>query len=450
MGFVLEEIVMNETLEIKKLRTTLYEEVWTEPMTAVAKKYDMSDSGLRKRCKALNIPLPPSGYWAKVKAGKPVSERPPLPPYVEIILRNGQNNTDDAGEIHLKDKKISIELLDLEVLSIEELEMMHGFDLFTPGSLEIFSDWCKKIVVPGRINTYDDLISKHKLELEYRDMRDKEYPFRDDYTMIQKSNMKIKNRNNEPVLPIEVSNKLQSRSYRIIDTIIKSFRILKANFTVDQSVREDNISLTLLKTKVTFDMREGKIKRRHLIDQTEIHDLRPSYEAVFDGNLTFDLKLFGTEYGYNTQKNRERFFSYMDSEENPLEKQISTIILEVYEECCNNEILYQLDRKKESVKYDQLQKELQDEEKAKNLAKQEKIRQARKEALVKSIEEHADNWFKHEKLLKYADDLEIQLEMIEDSETIQLIEKYIQLVRVTADKLNPLSHIIHEMNAIKK
>lgn len=440
---------MNETLEIKKLRTTLYEEVWAEPMTAVAKKYDMSDSGLRKRCKTLNVPLPPSGYWAKVKAGKPVSERPPLPPYVEIILRNGQDNTDDAGEIYLKDKKISIELLDLEGLSIEELEMMHGFDLFTPGSLETFSEWCKKLVVPGRINTYDDLISKHKLELEYRDMRDKEYPFRDDYTMIQKSNVKIKNRNNESVLPIEVSNKLQSRSYRIIDTIIKSFRILKANFTVDQSDREDNISITLLKTKVTFDMREGKIKRRRLTDQTKIHDLRPSYEDVFDGNLTFNWKLFGAEYGYNIQKNQERFFSYGDSKENPLEKQISTIILEVYEECCNNEILYQLDRKKESVKYEQRQKELQDEEQAKNLVKQEKIRQVRKESLVKSIEEHADNWFKHQKLYKFADELEIQLAIIEDTETIQLIKKYIELVRVTAEKSNPLSRIIHEMKEIE-
>ncbi|MGY2490196.1 hypothetical protein [Cupriavidus sp. CP313] len=60
-------------------REKLYEQVWAEPVTRVAKCYAISDVGLRKICRALDVPIPPAGYWAKVAAGKAV-ERPRLEP----------------------------------------------------------------------------------------------------------------------------------------------------------------------------------------------------------------------------------------------------------------------------------------------------------------------------------------------------------------------------------
>ena len=59
-------------------RETLYNEVWTDPVTVVAPRYGLSDVGLAKICRALAIPLPSRGYWAKVKAGR-VMGRAPLP-----------------------------------------------------------------------------------------------------------------------------------------------------------------------------------------------------------------------------------------------------------------------------------------------------------------------------------------------------------------------------------
>ena len=61
-------------------RERLYEEVWSEPVIVVAKKYGLSDVGLAKICKKLNIPRPGLGYWAKKAAAKPVAKPPPLPP----------------------------------------------------------------------------------------------------------------------------------------------------------------------------------------------------------------------------------------------------------------------------------------------------------------------------------------------------------------------------------
>lgn len=58
-------------------RERLYHEVWTDPVTVVAQRYGMSDNGLRKHLKRLWIPLPPTGYWAKVKAGAEGSQAGP-------------------------------------------------------------------------------------------------------------------------------------------------------------------------------------------------------------------------------------------------------------------------------------------------------------------------------------------------------------------------------------
>lgn len=57
-------------------RESLYNEVWKEPVTEVAKRYEISDVALRKRCIKLGIPLPPSGYWARVRAGQKVPKTP--------------------------------------------------------------------------------------------------------------------------------------------------------------------------------------------------------------------------------------------------------------------------------------------------------------------------------------------------------------------------------------
>lgn len=61
-------------------RTKLYGEVWAEPVIKVAKRYGISDVGLRKICKRLGVPLPPAGHWTKVRAGKSV-RHPDLPPH---------------------------------------------------------------------------------------------------------------------------------------------------------------------------------------------------------------------------------------------------------------------------------------------------------------------------------------------------------------------------------
>jgi hypothetical protein len=59
-------------------RNELYDLVWSEPMKTLATKFELSDVGLAKTCRKHDVPLPPRGYWAKLRAGKAVN-RAPLP-----------------------------------------------------------------------------------------------------------------------------------------------------------------------------------------------------------------------------------------------------------------------------------------------------------------------------------------------------------------------------------
>lgn len=60
-------------------RQQLYEEIWAEPVHAVAARYGISDVGLAKLCRRHRIPVPGRGYWQQVRAGQRM-RRPQLPP----------------------------------------------------------------------------------------------------------------------------------------------------------------------------------------------------------------------------------------------------------------------------------------------------------------------------------------------------------------------------------
>jgi hypothetical protein len=57
-------------------RIELYELVWTEPMRDVARRFGISDVGLAKLCRRVDIPTPKAGYWMKARHGKAVRRLP--------------------------------------------------------------------------------------------------------------------------------------------------------------------------------------------------------------------------------------------------------------------------------------------------------------------------------------------------------------------------------------
>lgn len=59
-------------------REELFDLIWSKPIQQLAKEFGMSDVALAKKCKAVGIPRPGRGYWAKIEAGMK-AKKPKLP-----------------------------------------------------------------------------------------------------------------------------------------------------------------------------------------------------------------------------------------------------------------------------------------------------------------------------------------------------------------------------------
>jgi hypothetical protein len=63
-------------------RALLYEQVWSKPVQEVARLYGVSGVRLGKVCRGLQVPVPPRGYWARMRSGSKM-RRPALPKVAE-------------------------------------------------------------------------------------------------------------------------------------------------------------------------------------------------------------------------------------------------------------------------------------------------------------------------------------------------------------------------------
>jgi hypothetical protein len=284
--------------------------------------------------------------------------------------------------------------------------------------------------------------------MEYRENRDKIHPFRDKGIRIWNPIEKVTYRDNEAVIPINVSSRQYNRACRIADTILKSFQAINARFSVEHG-KKDNISISLLNTTLSFELNEQKSKRRYMREQNVSQELRPAYEEVHDGTLQIDWSVQKNGYYYSSNKNTPTFLSYCDSDDNQLESQIPVMIFEIYRICCNNEILSGLEQKERSIQLEEERSKQSEKEQAEKRLKLETRRKAQKESLINELPKHADNWFKSNQLLKFADELESYLVNCQVEDTINLLRKYIMFVRENADKCNPINCILDEMRVIE-
>src|SRR5687768_1708485 len=80
-------------------RKDFYNLVWSKPMSKLAELYGLSDVGLAKICKKLDIPRPPRGYWAKRRVGRNPRKTPLPDPDREETLQLQEFSGDEQKAI---------------------------------------------------------------------------------------------------------------------------------------------------------------------------------------------------------------------------------------------------------------------------------------------------------------------------------------------------------------
>jgi hypothetical protein len=84
-----------ETVTFERL--SLYEKVWSTPVSRLAKQFGLSDVGLRKICKRLGVPMAALGYWTKIEHGGRSLPKPPLPRFAGETTYVHRRRIDDGA-----------------------------------------------------------------------------------------------------------------------------------------------------------------------------------------------------------------------------------------------------------------------------------------------------------------------------------------------------------------
>jgi hypothetical protein len=111
-------------------RKSLFEMVWSQPMTKLAAQFKISDVALTKICRRHEIPVPGRGFWARVAAGQRL-ERPelrlPSRPELEDIRIFGSSHSRVKPEIREAEReaKAMESAADRKILVSQRLVDLH-------------------------------------------------------------------------------------------------------------------------------------------------------------------------------------------------------------------------------------------------------------------------------------------------------------------------------------
>jgi hypothetical protein len=121
-------------------REELYKLVWSEPVSKLARGYGLSDRGLGKICKRLEIPVPGRGYWQMKKKGLKMPV-PPLRPTKKsnatgaYIHRTSKPQTDGEQDHETCDLVTAEKLPENKITVPPSLDSPHPLIVMTPKSL---------------------------------------------------------------------------------------------------------------------------------------------------------------------------------------------------------------------------------------------------------------------------------------------------------------------------
>jgi len=267
-------------------RKELYDLVWSEPMSTLCKRFGLSDNGLRKHCKAMDIPTPPMGYWAKLKAGYKLKITP-LP-------------------AKTKSEKLSTVLNELDPNDQIRFELTPPPNRFRVRELEIESGDISMYKVPDVLYSKDPLIidTKEKYRLKNEDNI---YLNKNPY----KSEIKA-------TLNLYVDNKTINRALLIYESIIKALRSRDHDIKIENEITYAYINGE--KIHINIDERRKK--------GTDFEIKYGERNTYFCGELSFNIY-----YGYRDKT------IFHDTKHTKLEDKIIAIIasLEVRSEMIKEE-----------------------------------------------------------------------------------------------------------------
>lgn len=325
----------------KMSRQALYEQVWAQPMTKVAKEYGISNVALAKICKKLNIPCPWRGYWRRKETGKSVKPLP-LPP--------NSDPTKQAVTIHRTIRPEFLTHISEEITQRITAEQIPE----------------QKIEVPDRLGKPHRLLGGHLTEWRS--------PKVDKYGAIWSGNIRQLN--------IRVSPKSLSRALRIMNTLFAALEtrghqiVIRDGFhkTLGVCINGQTVEVGL---EEKFQRIERPVNKNRRPDPWKYHQ----YEYVPTGALILKITEWWAD---GLQK------TWSDGKTAKLET-------------CLNDFIVGLLKIAEAVKVRRLKQEQEEQirREAEHRRQEEELKRQQELAGRQKLEQEASNWAKAQQLRAY-------------------------------------------------
>lgn len=378
-------------------REKIYNEVWTEPVIKVAQRYNLSDNGLRKKCRKYWIPLPYPGYWAKIYAGHVDVPKAKLPE-VRGELRNLVTNY--ILKLRPEIERISDEdLLDLRTLIV-----------FTDETNSIIKKICDELVLQDQLRKPHPMIQDYKSEIAYRIKRDQtlsKAKANSDYYQLAKS----KFRADRLTLPIFVSESNLDRALKIMNSVITAIENFEG-FTHNSHFSDPQYGyFYILHSCVLFNLHElGELKN----GSKHISSDNPPRLAF---KVYWEVDFFTKEI---------QSVEFIDNDSEKLENQVGRIVYKILE-MVNCDMVYDIIREREKVR------------EIENRKRQLIIKERREKELkeIEQLEKLSRNWEKAERIRQFADAIEIKFKQGEFIASEKRVRHLISWAREKADWLDP-------------
>ena len=372
-----------ETIQLS--RDELYEQVWNEPITKLAKRYGLSDVGLAKTCKRHKIPIPGRGYWAKKASGKATiqAELPPLPDGENYFLSTITFQTRPHVEM-------------------EQTEEINAQIVFEKKAENL-------ITVSSSLESPHPLVTRTSKSLQSA---------KADERGVCKPKTK-------GCLDIRVAPDSFDRALRIMDALVKA--IEKRGFKLCQNSKIDGgVSVGVNGEMLSFILDERVMRNDHLLNEEEkkkiakdrwyLHSL-PKYDYVPTGKLSLRIE------------------GWYDSRSTWGDAKIQRV------ENCLNDFLAGLVRTAAEKKATREKREQEERERQEEQCCREERARLRKEeqARVVALENDTENWHKSQRIRAYmgavrGDAIEKHGAVVPGSE----LDEWLAWAALQADRLDPL------------
>jgi len=366
-------------------RQTLYEEVWSEPVTIIARRYGLSDVGFAKICRKLRVPLPSRGYWAKVKAGK-VMRRVPLP------------SVDNSHQYAVTLTKLDPSALEARAAAKQEERKIRE----TAGA----------VVMPAALENPHPLVKAAQKRLKQRDGWNDEKGLRSAPA---------------EVINIEVTRSALDRALLLVDTLIKEFG--KQGITVRIDPTAKKTVLDVVGTSVAFTITEYVRRTAHLETPAEkrareryyhrsswepsvTYPVIPRFDFHPSGQLTITAGAWPSR-------------NWRDTEKRPPEKRLGNVVAGIISLAAEIKT-----RQEEEAR--EKEERRRAEERYETLVNRFEAEQAR----FKELEADAGNWERASRLRAYAD--AVERNALANGGVAPELNSWLAWTRAKADWLDPL------------